>query len=334
MNKTGRPFTVEGLLSMKRASSESKGIFIPRHYVSLAGDYNCAALLAQLKYWFSENAFGKPRCQKNNGEIYLVKSREEWKEEICLSPKTLRRAEKELKELGIIDIELKKWNGTPTNHYYFDWDRLTELETRVLNGETREKILGQIDSDQREQSSNNADSEVVEDVQEVIPTEIVDNPNENENNDKIPNSDSDQREFSIVTKGNYPKLPKGILDSDLSGLSSNTYITTDITTESTDREVKPTSSSNLSSSKKNNINWDSLKPLFLSTGMKEITFDTFIAQSKILQYSDNILRVETKENFGKQAIETLHCEIIKKVFKAIFGKEPEIFVSVENTETA
>lgn len=116
-----------------RELNNRKGIFLDLTYIDMVKDINTAVLLSQLVYWFSSDVHGKTKLRVvKEGKLWLVKSKNEWYLETRLSKKQLERAEKILKELGIIEIKTWKFKNIPTNHYYFKWDNFIQLEENIL----------------------------------------------------------------------------------------------------------------------------------------------------------------------------------------------------------
>ena len=92
-------------------------IVIPREFIKITGDYETAALLAQLVYWTGKS--------QNEGWVY--KTYQDWEDEIGLSKYKVNRARKTLENLGILETKLKKANGIPTLHYRINMKKLAEL---------------------------------------------------------------------------------------------------------------------------------------------------------------------------------------------------------------
>lgn len=86
-------------------------------YIDIAGDLIAGTLLSQIMYWFSldKNKKSKIRIFKD-GNYWLAKGREDWYEEIRISPKQYDTAVKKLKEKGLVETKLYKFNAVPTTH--------------------------------------------------------------------------------------------------------------------------------------------------------------------------------------------------------------------------
>jgi hypothetical protein len=74
----------------------------------VGGDYTTAALLTQILYW-------QERTKITGG--WIAKSYKDWTSELFLSEKKVRKSMKLLEDNKLIQIKLKKFNGSPTNHY-------------------------------------------------------------------------------------------------------------------------------------------------------------------------------------------------------------------------
>jgi hypothetical protein len=75
------------------------------------GCHYSALLLAQLLYWSD-----KTRLEGG----WIAKTKDEWFNELRLTPYKMRLAEAKLRdELGVLEIDVFKFRGFPTNHYRF-----------------------------------------------------------------------------------------------------------------------------------------------------------------------------------------------------------------------
>lgn len=112
-------------------------------YIDISGDLVAGTLLSQIMYWFSldRNKKSKIRIFKD-GNYWLAKGREDWFEEIRISPKQYDTAVKKLKEKGLVETKLYKFNAVPTTHIrpifkeinakINEWKHKIELE--ITNG--------------------------------------------------------------------------------------------------------------------------------------------------------------------------------------------------------
>ena len=107
-------------------SGKDNVIPIPVIYIKLLGDYHVAAFLNQVVYW-------SDKTKRTDG--YFYKTHKEWYEELRLSRHQVDKSVAKLKELGLVETELKKANGAPTLHYKLNTDRLSDwICEKLTNG--------------------------------------------------------------------------------------------------------------------------------------------------------------------------------------------------------
>ena len=101
-----------------KADSSCAPMGIKREYVRIAGDLATGSLRSQIIYWYRPAAAtGKSKLRVLvNGELYIAKTSKEWMEECCLSEAQVKRALQVLKDKGLIETRLKKFNGITQNH--------------------------------------------------------------------------------------------------------------------------------------------------------------------------------------------------------------------------
>ena len=112
-------------------SGNERTITIPKIYLELTGDYPTAALLNQMIFW-------SDKTKRADGFFY--KTYGEWEEETTLSEYQVRRSSKKLKELGVLETDLKRANGSPTLHYKVNMDRLSESILNKLKNRNRTNL--------------------------------------------------------------------------------------------------------------------------------------------------------------------------------------------------
>lgn len=94
-------------------------------YIDIAGGLVEGTLLSQIMYWFSTGRDGKLRAKIiKNDELWIVKSRTDWWNEIRISPKQYDRAIKKLEELGLVVLGKWKFNGIPAIHIHPNYEGL------------------------------------------------------------------------------------------------------------------------------------------------------------------------------------------------------------------
>ena len=86
-------------------------------YIDIADDLIAGTLLGQILYWFSPTKDGKRKTKvfKDNN-FWLAKKREEWTNEIRISPKQYDRAISVLESKGFVEVKKFRFNGSPTTH--------------------------------------------------------------------------------------------------------------------------------------------------------------------------------------------------------------------------
>lgn len=97
---------------------ESRDILITKKmYCTITGDLITAHLLSQIIYWFLPGKTGqsKIRIFKDEKE-WIAKKRTDWKNECFISPVQFDRSIKILKNLGLVETKIYKFNGEPTCH--------------------------------------------------------------------------------------------------------------------------------------------------------------------------------------------------------------------------
>ena len=93
---------------VKRISGQQNILVLPRLFIDLTGDFNSALLLSQLLYW-------SDRTSDRDGWIY--KTHKDWQSELGLNRYFLDKAKSRLIQLGLIQVTIKKANGSPTMHF-------------------------------------------------------------------------------------------------------------------------------------------------------------------------------------------------------------------------
>lgn len=115
-------------LALAEESFASDHVLVKNAYIDITNDLIAGIVLSQIMYWFtpSKDGSSKIRVRKQDG-YWLAKSREEWYEEIRISPKQFDRALKILKDCGLIETKLYRFNGSPTMHLRPIWSKYNEL---------------------------------------------------------------------------------------------------------------------------------------------------------------------------------------------------------------
>ncbi|MGJ8474217.1 conserved phage C-terminal domain-containing protein [Bacillus cereus] len=123
------------------------GFRVRLSYVDIAEDLIAGILLGQIVYWYMPNEQGKSKLRvKKNGEFWLAKGREDWKNEIRITPKQYDRAIKILIDKGLVEVQKFKFNGAPTNHIKLNISEVTEKVKSILTfGENPNSPLGEME---------------------------------------------------------------------------------------------------------------------------------------------------------------------------------------------
>lgn len=114
-NRMGNYDDIKNVIST--FSGTERHITVPRVYLELLGDFNTAAFLNQLIFW-------SDKTKRRDGFFY--KTYAEWEDELFLSEYQVRRSSKNLRDLGLIETEVKRANGSPTVHYKVNMEKLSE----------------------------------------------------------------------------------------------------------------------------------------------------------------------------------------------------------------
>ena len=120
-------------------SGQQNLVSIPVVYIEITGDLNTALLLNQMVFW-------SDKSKRKDG--YFYKSYKEWEEEIHLSEYQVRRSIKILKELGVLDTELRRANGSPTLHFRVNIDKVSESILKKLKNRNLRNLSNQTEETQ------------------------------------------------------------------------------------------------------------------------------------------------------------------------------------------
>lgn len=102
-------------------------------YIDAAGDLNAGILLGQIVYWNTPDRNGQQKLTiERDGRLWLAKRRDEWHHEIRLSPKQYDRAIRILEERGLVEVEVRHFNGIKTPHIWLNQQALKATVDRIL----------------------------------------------------------------------------------------------------------------------------------------------------------------------------------------------------------
>lgn len=182
------------------------GYMVRLAYVDITEDLIAGILLGQIVYWYMPNEQGKSKLRvKKNGEFWLAKSREDWKDEIRITPKQYDRAIKILISKGLVEVQKFKFNGAPTNHIKLNISEVTQRVKSILTfGENPNPPLGEMELTERVNSLTEITTETT--------TKII--TKEKPSRHKFETCDTNGAKYLFEKiKGNNPKQKEPNFDS-------------------------------------------------------------------------------------------------------------------------
>ena len=118
----------EEFLYWEAASKDT--IDVKKAYIDIAGDLAAGVMLSQIIFWYlpKPNQGLAPKLRvKKEGVLWLVKGYKDWWAEIRLTEKQARRALKVLTDKGLVEIKIRRFNGSPTCHIRIQNDKFLSL---------------------------------------------------------------------------------------------------------------------------------------------------------------------------------------------------------------
>jgi len=104
-------------------------------FVDIFNDLLTGILLNQIVFWYSQNKEGLSKLRVFKEDKYwIAKRRNDWFEECRISEYQFDRSIKILKQSGIVETKIFKFNGEPTTHIYLNKEKLNEY----LKGENND----------------------------------------------------------------------------------------------------------------------------------------------------------------------------------------------------
>lgn len=114
-------------------------------YIDIAGDLIAGTLLSQIMYWFSKDKSGNRKVKiYKDGYYWLAKGRNDWVNEIRISPKQYDNAIKKLKQKGFVETKLYKFESVPTTHIRPIYDSINK-EIKKWKCAVAEEIFQDVD---------------------------------------------------------------------------------------------------------------------------------------------------------------------------------------------
>jgi hypothetical protein len=104
-------------------------------YVDMTGDLIAGLMLSQIVYWHlpsKHNGKSKLRIVRD-GKMWLAKRREDWWDEIRISPAQADRALKILEECGLVETALFRFGGSPTKHIHLNTETFLSVFQETAN---------------------------------------------------------------------------------------------------------------------------------------------------------------------------------------------------------
>lgn len=102
--------------SLLQMAGQVNVITVRRPFVSFTGTLERAMLLDQLLYWTPRSVMGG----------WIAKTDAEFQDELCLTRYSVRAAREGLAEMKLIETDVRKFKGFPTQHYKVNMAELTK----------------------------------------------------------------------------------------------------------------------------------------------------------------------------------------------------------------
>jgi len=187
----------EILRLIKEISGQQSMLVLPRLLIDITLHINSALLLSQLIYWSDRTADGK-------GWIY--KSHKDWQMELGLNRYFLDKARDRLIQLGLIEVKIKKANGSPTMHFRVKADALGKtlslLSRATAPGKTKCQSSANGDARVWQNKMSNFSKSLTETTTEITTEADIEDINNNKNN--LPSYH--RRPVNKYTSGRYGRL--------------------------------------------------------------------------------------------------------------------------------
>lgn len=128
------PEISDSVIFLEMMAAHSDDIRVDRITLELTQDLAAASVLTRLAYWFSPSKKnGQKRTRiRSDGKDWVAKARHEWWAECGVTEKEIRRINKLLVNLGVIDIIVKKFDGNPTTHYHLNIETYHKLYKETI----------------------------------------------------------------------------------------------------------------------------------------------------------------------------------------------------------
>lgn len=101
---------------------------VKRSFVDACDNLVQGILLGQIVYWHLPSASGKSKLRVfKDGRYWLAKGRNDWYDEIRISPKQFDTAIKKLVEKGFVETKKFRFNGVPTVHIHLNEEKVLDV---------------------------------------------------------------------------------------------------------------------------------------------------------------------------------------------------------------
>lgn len=144
-------------------------------YVDMADDLISGLVLSQVVYWHLKGANGVTRLRVNKeGYLWIAKKREDWHEEIRITPRQLDRALDILESKGLVATALYGFAGTPTKHIRLRWDTFLPAWQAISTKSENVTFLPNVEMHFNETSNSN--TETTTETTKTLPNGSDDEP--------------------------------------------------------------------------------------------------------------------------------------------------------------
>lgn len=141
--------TFRDFIAWEKASQDT--VDVKLIYIDMVEDLVAGILLSQIVYWYLPNKNGESKLRvKKEGQYWIAKKREDWWDEIRISPKQFDRASEILVCKGIIEKKKFKFAGDPVVHIRLLFPTFLGLLESVTNSNVQ-KLTGECYKNMTEQ---------------------------------------------------------------------------------------------------------------------------------------------------------------------------------------
>ena len=133
---------IDDLTLLEIMAAHSDDIRADRITLEMTQDLPAAVVLSRIVYWFSPSKKdGQKRTRiLKEGKSWVAKTDEDWWDECGVTDKQMKRIKGLLITLGVIDIKVFKFDGTPTTHYFLNIEAYAKLYKETAQKMVKKKI--------------------------------------------------------------------------------------------------------------------------------------------------------------------------------------------------